>query len=70
MLASEGEAVQKGQIVVRLRPDDFRAALLKAEAVAESIRQQRRELYLEYPLTVEQAKQEVARAQAMLETLR
>lgn len=68
VVVSEGDTVQKGQIIMRLQPDDFRAELLKAEAVAESIRQQQHELRLEHPLTVEQAKQEVARAQAMLET--
>jgi membrane fusion protein (multidrug efflux system) len=67
VLVSEGDVVQKGQVLVRLAQDDILAELHKAEAAAESIEQQLRELRLERPLALERAKGEVARAQALLE---
>jgi membrane fusion protein (multidrug efflux system) len=68
VLVKEGEEVAQGQVLIRLAQDDIRAELQKVEAVAEGIQQQIEELRLELPLAVEQARGEVARAQALLET--
>lgn len=68
VLVKEGEEVVEGQILIRLAQDDFRAELQQAEAVAEGIQQQIEELRLELPLAIEQARGEVVRAQALLET--
>jgi membrane fusion protein (multidrug efflux system) len=68
VFVKEGDAVHKGQKLVRLSPDDIHAELHKAQAIAEGIAQQLREMRLQLPLAVEQAKAEVARAQALLET--
>jgi len=68
VLAREGEAIYKGQVLMRLVQDDILAELHKAEAVAEGIEQQWHEMRLEMPLAVERARGEVARAQALLET--
>jgi membrane fusion protein (multidrug efflux system) len=67
VLVKEGEAVQKGQVLVRLVQDDIVTELHKAEAVAEAIQQQRQEMHLELPLAIERARSEVIRAQALLE---
>jgi len=67
VFVKEGEAVHKGQKLVQLSPDDIRAELHKAEAIAEGIAQQLVEMRLQQPLAVEQAEAEVARAQALLE---
>jgi multidrug resistance efflux pump len=67
VLVKEGEAVRKGQELVRLAQDDIQAELHKAEAIAEGIAQQLHEMRLQIPLAVEHAKAEVARAQALLE---
>ena len=40
VLVQEGDPVQKGQVLVRLAPDDILAELRKAQAVAEGIAQQ------------------------------
>lgn len=68
VLVQEGDPVQKGQVLVRLAQDDILAELRKAEAVAEGIQQQLREMRLEMPLAIERARGEVARAQALLES--
>jgi multidrug resistance efflux pump len=68
VLAREGERVQKDQILIRLVPDDLQAELRRAEAIAEGIQEQIDELRLELPLALQQAKNEVAKAQAVLET--
>src|SRR5947209_10865321 len=68
VLVKEGEMVQKTQILVRLVPDDLQAEVRRAEAAAEGIQQQIDELRLELPLALQQAKNEVAKAQAILET--
>jgi len=68
VLVKEGEMVQKDQILVRLVPDDLQAEVRRAEAAAEGIQQQIDELRLELPLALQQAQNEVAKAQAMLET--
>src|SRR5215471_10706664 len=68
VLVKEGETVQKDQILVRLVPDDLQAEVRRAEAVAEGIQQQIDELRLELPLALQQAQNEVAKAQAVLET--
>jgi membrane fusion protein (multidrug efflux system) len=67
VLVKEGEVVQKGQELVRLAQDDILVELHKAEAVAEGIQQQIHEMRLEMPLAIEQARGEVAQAQALLE---
>jgi membrane fusion protein (multidrug efflux system) len=67
VLVKEGEGVRKGQALVRLAQDDIRAELYKAEAIAEGIQQELNEMRLQMPLVVEQAKAEVARADALLE---
>ena len=68
VLVKEGERVQKDQVLVRLVPDDFQAEVHRAEAVAEGIQQQIDELRLELPLAIQQARNEVAKAQAAMET--
>jgi membrane fusion protein (multidrug efflux system) len=68
VLVQEGDAVQKGQVLVRLAQDDILIELRKAEAVAEGIAQQVQEMRLEIPLAIERARGEVSRAQALLET--
>ena len=68
VLVKEGEMVQKDQVLVRLVPDDPQAEVRRAEAVAEGIQQQIDELRLELPLALQQARNEVAKAQAILET--
>ncbi len=60
--------MQKDQVLVRLVPDDLQAEVHRAEAVAEGIQQQIDELRLELPLALQQARNEVAKAQAALET--
>lgn len=64
----EGDAVEKGQVLFRLVPDDFRAELQEASAVAEAISQELQEMRQELPLSIERAEGEVARAQALVET--
>lgn len=66
VLVREGEAVQKGQVLIRLAPADFLADLRKAEAMAEGIQQQIDELRLELPLAIERAKGELVRAEALV----
>ena len=68
VLVKEGEMVQKDQILVRLVPDDLQAEVRRAAAAAEGIQQQLDELRLELPLALQQARHEVAKAQAVLET--
>jgi multidrug resistance efflux pump len=68
VLVKEGEEVAKGQALIRLDQNDIRTELQQAEAAAEGIQQQIEELRLEMPLAIEQARGEVARAQALLET--
>jgi membrane fusion protein (multidrug efflux system) len=68
VLVQEGDPVQKGQVLMRLAPDDMLAELHKAQAVAEGIAQQLQEMQLEIPLAIERARREVSRAQALLET--
>ncbi len=68
VLVKEGDRVQKEQLLVRLVPDDLQAEVRRAEAVAEGIQQQLDELRLELPLAFQQARNEVAKAQAALET--
>src|SRR5262244_3394131 len=68
VMVKEGELVQKDQVVVRLVPDDLEAEVHRVEAVAEGIQQQIDELRLELPLALQQAQNEVAKAQAILET--
>ena len=68
VLVKEGERVQKDQVLVRLVADDLQTELRRAEAVAEGIQQQLDELRLELPLAWQQAHNEVAKAQAALET--
>ena len=68
VLVKEGERVQKDQLLVRLVPDDMQAEVRRAEAAAEGIQRQIDELRLELPLALQQARNEVARAQAVLET--
>jgi multidrug resistance efflux pump len=64
----EGDAVEKGQVLFRFVPDDFRAELQEASAVAEAISQELQEMRQELPLSIERAEGEVARAQALMET--
>lgn len=68
VLVKEGDTVQKDQILLRLVQDDIQTELQKAEAAAESILEQLNEMRLEMPLAYAQAKNEVTRAQAALET--
>ncbi len=68
VLVKEGDTVQKDQILLRLVQDDIQTELQKAEAAAESILEQLNELRLEIPLAYAQAKNEITRAQAVLET--
>ncbi len=68
VLVKEGEMVQKDQVLVRLVPDDLQAEVRRAEAAAEGIQQQIDELRLELPLALQQAQNEVAKVQAVLET--
>jgi multidrug resistance efflux pump len=68
VLVQEGDPVQKGQVLVRLAQDDILLELRKAEAIAEGIAQQLQEMRLELPLTIERARGEVLRAQALIET--
>ena len=63
----EGDTVQKGQVLIRLAQDDILAELRQAAAVTEGIAQQLHESRLETPLTVERARGELARAQALLD---
>src|SRR2546428_12289881 len=68
VLVKEGEMVQKDQVLMRLVPDDLQAEGRRAEAAAEGIQQQIDELRLELPLALQQAQNEVAKVQAVLET--
>ena len=68
VLVKEGDTVQKDQILLRLVQDDIQTELQKAQAAAESILEQWNEMRLEMPLAYAQAKNEVTRAQAVLET--
>ncbi|MBM3223269.1 MAG: HlyD family secretion protein [Candidatus Tectomicrobia bacterium] len=68
VLVKEGERVEKEQVLARLVPDDLQAEMRRTEAVAEGIQQQMDELRLELPLALQQARNEVAKAQAVLET--
>ena len=68
VLVKEGERVEKDQILVHLVPDDLQAEMRRAEAVAEGIVQQLDEIRRELPLALQQAGNEVAKAQAGLET--
>ncbi len=68
VLVKEGEIVQKDQVLVRLVPDDLQAEVRRAEAAAEGIQQQIDGLRLELPLALQQAQNEVAKVQAVLET--
>lgn len=68
VLVKEGERVQKDQLLVRLVPDDIQADVRRTEAAAEGIQEQLDELRRELPLALQQAGNEVAKAQAMLET--
>jgi multidrug resistance efflux pump len=65
---TEGDMVEKGQLLFRLVPDDFRAELQEASAEAEAIEQQIQEMRQELPLSIERAESEVVRAQALVET--
>ncbi|MGQ4807777.1 p-hydroxybenzoic acid efflux pump subunit AaeA [Candidatus Entotheonellaceae bacterium PAL068K] len=67
VLVKEGEAVHKGQELIRLAQDDILTGLHKAEAVAEGIQQQIHEMRLQIPLAIERAQGEVNRARAGLE---
>jgi membrane fusion protein (multidrug efflux system) len=66
----EGQAVQQGQVLLRLAQEDFLAALRQAEAAAAGMAQQIQEMRQEMPLTLARAQQEVARAEALLEAKR
>lgn len=68
VLVKEGERVEKEQILVRLAAEEIQADVRRAEAVAEGIQQQFNELRHEIPLALQQAKNELAKAQAGLET--
>lgn len=68
VLAKEGEKVQKDQVLLRLVADDIQAEVRRVEAAAESIQEQIDELRLELPLALQQAKNEVTKVQAVLET--
>lgn len=68
VLVKEGERVEKEQILVRLAAEEIQADVRRAEAVAEGIQQQFNELRHEIPLALQQAKNELAKAQAVLET--
>lgn len=68
VLVKEGERVEKDQVLARLVPDDLQAEVRRTEAAAEGIQQQLAELRLEMPVVLQQAKNEVAKAQAVLET--
>lgn len=68
VLVNEGTPVQKGDILLRLDQQDFLAQLRQAEAEAEGITRQIHELQEELPLTLEKARNEVRRAEAMVET--
>ncbi|MCZ6873224.1 MAG: efflux RND transporter periplasmic adaptor subunit [bacterium] len=67
VLVKEGEPVRQGQVLVQLAQDDIQVELNKAEAIAEGIQQELDGMRLQMPLAVEQAKAEVARAEALLE---
>lgn len=68
VLVKEGERVHKDQLLVRLVADEIQADVRRAEAAAQSIQEQIDELRLELPLALQQARNEMAKAQAMLET--
>jgi membrane fusion protein (multidrug efflux system) len=68
VLVSEGEAVQKGDILFRLDQQDFLAELRQAEAEAEGIARQIDEMQEAIPLDLEKAQNEVRQAEAMVET--
>lgn len=68
VLVTEGDIVEKGQLLFRLAQDDIQVELQEANAVAEAIAQQIQEMRQEMPLTVERAESEVVRAQALVET--
>lgn len=68
VLVTEGDVVEKGQLLFRLSQDDIQAELQEASAVAEAIAQQVQEMQQEMPLNIDRAESEVARAQALVET--
>src|SRR5262249_62068001 len=68
VLVKEGERVQKDQVLVRLVPDDLRAEMRRAEAIAEGIQQQSDELRLELPLALQQAQNAVRRGEDLQAT--
>ncbi|PON13469.1 hypothetical protein C2W62_34195 [Candidatus Entotheonella serta] len=68
VLVSEGDLVEKGQLLFRLAQDDIQVELQEASAVAEAIDQQIQEMQQEMPLSIDRAESEVTRAQALVET--
>lgn len=68
VLVKEGEHVDKDQLLVRLVADEIQAEVRRSEAVAEGILQQLDELRREIPLALQQARNEMAKTQAGLET--
>ena len=68
VLVTEGDPVQKGDILFRLDQQDILAQLRQAEAEAEGITRQVYEMQEEMPLTLEKAQNEVKRAEAKVET--
>ncbi len=68
VLVTEGDIVEKGQLLFRLAQDDIQAEFQEASAVAEAMAQQIQEMRQEMPLSVERAESEVVRAQALVET--
>lgn len=70
VLVKEGQAVQQGQILIRLAQEEILAELRKAEAVATGIAQQLQEMRQEIPLTIVRAQQEIARGEALVEAKR
>jgi multidrug resistance efflux pump len=66
----EGQAVQQGQILLRLAQEELLAELRKAEAIAAGMAQQIQEMHQEMPLTIARAQLEVVRVEALLEAKR
>ncbi len=68
VLVNEGKPVQQGDVLFRLDQQDILAELQQAEAESEGIAQQIVEMQGEMPLELERARNEVKRAEALVET--
>lgn len=68
VLVSEGQNVQKGQILIRLAQQDILTELHQAEAAAEEINQRLQEMRATTPLTIERAQNQMQQAKALVNT--